>query len=172
MQTIPLTQGKIALVDDEDFEAVSTFKWLAHRNYRTHYAQRHMRRAGGGRPLEHMHRVVLERKLGRSLSGGEVSDHINGNGLDNRRDNLRAVTRSQNARNCRRRRTNPSSRYLGVCWYGKYEKWTAKVMVDRKDIFLGYHGSELEAALAREAFIEDRPELHARSNFPPTLWDM
>lgn len=168
MKEIPLTQGKVALVDDEDFEAVAAVKWCAKRGGQTYYAERHIPCPGGSRPTERMHRLVLARVLGRDLLKGEHPDHINGDGLDNQRSNLRVATRAQNMRNCRRRSANPSSQYLGVSFHKDSGKWQAQVRVPGKQIHLGIHSSELAAAQAREAFISVHPELHARSNFPIT----
>jgi hypothetical protein len=112
-----------------------------------------------------MHRVVLSRKLGRALLRREEVDHEKGNGLDNRREKLRLATSAQNKRNCRRKSANPSSRYLGVNWHKVKKGWQAKIMVNGKSVYLGLHPTELEAALAREAYIKAHPELMARSNF-------
>jgi hypothetical protein len=170
MREIPLTQGKVALVDDEDYEALNAFKWYAYRSCRTYYAQRMARRPDGGWNHEDMHRAILARKLERALVKGEKTDHWNGDGLDNQRGNLRLATNAQNNRNCRRRRSNPSSQYLGVSWDKCRKKWRAQwraqMMVNGEPIFLGYHTTELAAAEAREAYVIAHPELMARLNFP------
>ena len=75
MKEIPLTQGMVTLVDDEDYEDLSAFKWCAMRNYHTFYAVRHVRRLDGRRAMEWMHRVVLARKRGRALLESEKTDH-------------------------------------------------------------------------------------------------
>ena len=165
MKEIPLTQGKVARVDDEDFEAVSSVKWYARRHHRTFYAIRNMLRPDGKWVHEHLHQVVLARKLGRPIAKGMEADHKNGDGLDNQRGNLFEATGGQNQRNCRRHSKNPSSRYLGVCLRKLTGKWFARINVDGKSVYLGYHATELEAALAREAYITAHPELNARSNF-------
>jgi hypothetical protein len=162
MREIPLTQDKVALVDDEDYEALNAFKWFVKRDRDTSYAMRNVR----GKPTKELiHRVVLARKLGRTLAKGERADHINGDGLDNRRENLRQATHAQNMRNCRRHSVNPSSRYLGVRWYKHTRKWLAQIKIDSRPIYLGTYRTENEAALAREFYIVAHPELHARSNF-------
>ena len=106
MRDIPLSQGKVALVDDGDFEALNAHKWCAQRVRHTFYAVRHVRRADGWRMTERMHRVVLARKLGRPLMPGEKPDHENGDGLDNQRDNVRLATNAQNGRNRHWRKAN------------------------------------------------------------------
>ena len=114
---------------------------------------------------EQMHRMVLERKLGRPLSKGEMPDHENGDGLDNRRVNIRLSTHMQNMHNCRRHAANPSSKFLGVHWHRCGRKWQAVIGVNGKKIDLGRYNLEFDAAMAREAFIVAHPELMARSNF-------
>jgi hypothetical protein len=166
MREIQLSQGKVALVDDEDFGALSAVKWCAHRNGCTFYAQRGIRQPDGSLKAEHIHRLVLAWSLNRELAKFEHADHINGDGLDNRRANLRVVTSAQNNRNCRRHRANPSSRFLGVDWYKARRKWRTRVTVDGKQVFLGWYDSELAAAQAREIYIVAHLELCARTNFP------
>ena len=112
-----------------------------------------------------MHRVILARKLGRPLLKKEEVDHEHGDGLDNRRDELRPATDGQNARNCRRRKENPSSRYLGVSRYTRGENWQSETNINGKRIYLGRYATEFEAALAREYYITAHPELMARANF-------
>lgn len=165
VKEISLTQGKVALVDDEDFEALNEHRWFAHTDGTNFYAGRKLPRQCGIQRMEHMHRVVLARIIGRELNRGEYPDHINSDGLDNRRTNLRLATSAQNQRNCRRHSRNPSSKYLGVSWDKRAGQWKAYMMVSGKQVFLGYRHSEVEAAKAREAYIVDHPELFARSNF-------
>jgi len=165
MKEIELTQGKVALLDDEDFEEIAAHKWYAYRHHHTFYARRPVRRLDGGRTTEYLHRVILARMLGRALAKDEQVDHIDGDGLNNLRCNLRPATQSQNNRNCRRHVSNPSSQYLGVYWHKCSKKWRAQIQIDRKRLYLGIHATELEAALAREYFIDAHPELQAKSNF-------
>jgi hypothetical protein len=167
VQSIELTQDKVALLDDEDFEEIAAFKWHAERRHHTHYAQRTVRRLDGGWTTEYLHRVILARMLGRALAKDEQVDHIDGDGLNNLRCNLRPATQSQNNRNCHRRVSNPSSQYLGVSWHKRDKKWRALIRIPEKVLFLGYHATEIDAAHAREAYIAAHPELQAKSNFPP-----
>ena len=129
-----------------------------------------MPKPDGGYKTELMHRIILTRKLGCEIAPGMVPDHEDGNGLNNRRYNLRESTGGQNQRN-RRKHIAKTSQYIGVSWYKATGKWTAQIGVSpvgakRKQIHLGYYTSELAAALAREAYINLHPELNARSNFP------
>lgn len=135
MKTIQLTQNKIALVDDNDFEYLSQWKWRAHFNRKNWYALY-------GKDGLRMHRLLL------SLSKNDKRqvDHINGNGLDNRRCNLRVCTCQQNTRN-RKKHKNSASKYKGVFWYGPLNKWVAKIWFNNKSVHLGYFKSEKEAAL-------------------------
>ena len=144
MKEIPLTQGKVALVDDEDWEVLSAgFKWFARREKDTSYAIRNVRIPGVLHTTEKMHRVVLARKLGRPLAKGEEVDHKDGDGLDNRRDKLRLATHAQNMRNCRRHAASPSSRYLGVCWHRDRNKWVASIQISGKQVYLGIYITEV-----------------------------
>lgn len=93
MKLIPLTQGMVAIVDDEDFPRISSVKWSVQKNCNTFYAKRNTPAINGKRQgIELMHRWVLNPPVGKEI------DHINGNGLDNRKINLRAVTHRQNGR--------------------------------------------------------------------------
>ena len=166
MREIQLTRGKIALVDDEDLETISEFKWYAHPSNYTFYAVRSAWIRGIGSTNESMHRVILARKLGRGLLKSEEADHENGDGLDNRRENLRPATHAQNHRNCYQRKPNRSSQYLGLTWHNLRKNWQVQIKVYGKTIFLGRYATELEAALAREYYIASHPELMARSNLP------
>lgn len=106
MREIPLTQGKVALIDDEDYEELSQYKWTAHhRAKNTWYAVRYVgKRVDGKRVGVHiqMHRVIT------NCPDGLVVDHINHNGLDNRKENLRTVTAAVNAGNRRPKDANVS----------------------------------------------------------------
>lgn len=162
MKTIPLTQGKVALVDDEDWEFLRLTRWCAHRKPRTTYAVRTRCYAGGGRVFEQMHRLVLERALGRPIYPGMECDHEDGNGLNNQRSNLREVTKRGN---CENKHVVKTSRYLGVSRYRSSGKWMAQIGITGKVLNLGYYATELEAAMEREVFIKAHPELMAKSNF-------
>ena len=157
MREIVLTRGQVAIVDDEDFEAVSAFKWCAQPSRHTFYALRNVRRPGGGKTTENLHRLVLARKLGRPLLNGEKADHENGDGLDNRREKLRLATNAQNMRNCFKSLPNKSSQFLGVARHRATKKWQASIRVPGKSIYLGLHDTELGAAQSREAYILAHP---------------
>lgn len=139
MKEMILTRGAVAIVDDEDYEKLKAHKWSASA---TGYAVRGFRRNGKS-ILVKMHREIL----GEQCAGLEV-DHINGNKLDNRRENLRIATRSQNASNRPKYYKDSSSKYKGVRKAKGRKKWTARICVNRKDIYLGQYETEEEAAMA------------------------
>jgi len=95
----------------------------------------------------YLHRFVMSNILGRPLKSTERVDHINGNGLDNRRCNLRLCEHKQNMAN-QGSRKNTSSKYKGVTFYKRDQKWQAKISPNGKTIHLGYFDSEIEAAKA------------------------
>lgn len=131
---IPLTRGDVALVDDEDAGFVLRWKWCRAS------AKRYAVGQVGGRQVR-MHRLLLG-----ALPGQEV-DHINGDGLDNRRCNLRLATSTQNKAN-RRKSPGLSSRYKGVYRRPGRSTWYAVITTERRTRHLGSFGSEVEAALA------------------------
>ena len=142
MKEIELVNGKgYALVDDDDYEELSQYKWYALSSDRyTTYAWRKSCR-DDGRITVRMHRQIMDAPAGKQV------DHINHDGLDNRRENLRLCSPSQNMRNSRKRK-GTSSRYKGVCWVSRDRKWEAKAKLDNVTIYLGYHDSEDDAARA------------------------
>lgn len=151
MKRIPLSNNRFggeprgfALIDDEDYELVSSYSWaLAMRDVRS-YAQTSL---GNRKPSVYMHRLLL----GLEKGDQRVTDHRNGDGLDNRRSNLRVVTTAVNARNLRSREGG-TSRYRGVSWFPRKNKWRATAMVNYRQVSLGYHINELDAARAVEVF--------------------
>ena len=132
MKEILLPQNKVAIIDDEDYELVSQYKWYPRKSGRNFYA-------GTNIPLR-LHTLIMGKKQGFEI------DHINHDGLDNRRCNLRHVTRSQNRHNCRSR-LNTSSIYKGVCWHKRDKRWVAAITDNRIRYHLGSYTSEQEAAL-------------------------
>ena len=157
-RTIPLSGGFVALVDEEDYGRLSQHKWFAQRGKRTTYAARDQH--APARRRMYMHREILGLPDGRTMN----ADHKNGNGLDNRRENLRVGTQSQNLAN--RAGWGKTSRYKGVTWNKKRGVWVASVCVNYKHHFLGHFSLEEEAARAYDvAALQHRGEF-ARLNFP------
>ena len=140
MKEIQLTQGQVALVDDEDFEALSQSKWWANKDRNTFYAYRWIKVDGKG-IAQSMHNAILN---------GKGIDHIDKNGLNNQKSNLRFCTISENAMNQRKQR-NTSSIYKGVCIDKPYGKWRSHIRINGKAIDLGSFTSEVEAAKAYNA---------------------
>ena len=133
MKKIKLTQGKYALVDDEDYMRVNIFRWhLMSRGY----AARDM-----GRKKILMHRFIL------GVVTNMYVDHINGDGLDNRKENLRFATQRQNLGNSRRRVDNKTG-FKGVHYYKRDCSYKATIKAAGRNKHLGYFKTAEEAALA------------------------
>ena len=146
MKEIRLTQGKVALVDDEDFEELNQHKWYALKSCNTFYAQRAGGRVNGSMTTIKMHHVILGKP-----PKGFVTDHRSGCGVDNQRHNLRFVTHRQNIQNIKK---GNSSKYSGVCWVKRNKKWHAQITVNKIKKHLGYFKSELQAFLAYQQAVE------------------
>lgn len=158
---IQLTQGQVAVIDDVDAD-LAAFKRYAHRDEKTFYAQREIRRPGGSRKIERLHQVIA-RRMG--IVG--APDHIDGNGLNNRRSNLRQASDSQQAAH-RGLQVNNTSGYKGVSWRKDVAKWQAQIQVNGKRRHLGYFADPIEAAKAYDrAALEFQGEF-AVVNFPAT----
>ena len=153
---IPLTQGKFAIVDAENYEQLSKYRWYAVKSRRTYYAIRSVKRS---RVQIRMHRMLL------NAPPGLLVDHINNNGLDNRRSYLRLCTRAQNALNQRPRR-GTSSRYKGVGWDKSKKKFRASITHHYKRIHLGYFDDEIDAAKAYDKKAKELFGEFAYLNFP------
>lgn len=133
---IPLSQGKFAIVDDEDYEWLSQWRWFLDGRY-----VKKSEWINGKSKLFTMHRVIMESKK------TEQVDHINGDGLDNRRSNLRIATRSQNGIN-RKIHKNNTSGYRGVCWHKGGKKWLSRIRFEGRTFVLGLYFTKEEAARA------------------------
>ena len=136
---IPLTQGKYALVDQDDFERLNKHKWYAVKSANTFYARR-TKRAGKKYIAMRMHREVI------NPPDNLFVDHINHNGLDNRKANLRPATCAQNSYNRIRFRKIQSSKYTGISWTKQNKKWMVQIRYKGRRIFLGLFEDEIQAA--------------------------
>src|SRR5262245_60614681 len=126
---ILLTRGLFAVIDQADAAKVSIHHWCAHRRGRTHYAATNIKSADGKRITLHMHRLLVD------AAPDEKVDHIDGDGLNNSRSNLRRASHSENMRNSRRRKDN-STGFKGVS-PGRHGRFQAKIQVNRKTMWLG-----------------------------------
>lgn len=140
MKIIWLSKGQFTLVDDEDYERLSRFKWYARKSKNTFYATRRLGKHG-----DHiqMHRDIV----GINEYPKLFADHEDHNGLNNQRDNLRVATRSQNNAN---KKAIGVSIYLGV-FYNKQcvnKPWYSRIRKNKKTRHLGYFANEMEAAIA------------------------
>lgn len=146
---IQLANGNdVALVDDEDFLLVSQYSWCSQLGYARAYKYHN-----GGRTTFTMHRLIM----------GGLVDHINGNGLDNRRENLRLCTHLQNMGNRKTPTTNKSG-YKGVSHCGR--KWRAEAMCKYEHYYLGIFEDKESAARAYDQKAIELWGEFARTNFP------
>lgn len=155
---IPLTRRRFAKVDPEDFGWLSQFRWHYVRTGRTFYAVRSCYHCGRGCKVW-MHREIA------GTPGGMVCDHVNHNGLDNRRANLRNCTTAQNNLN-RQHYRNSRSRYKGVWWCKCMQMWGSEIQAGGEAEFLGYFVREVEAARAYDAAARRLHGAFACLNFP------
>lgn len=133
MKKIPLTQGKFALVDDEDYEWISQWKWYYHYGYA-------IRRTEGIR----MHRVIT------NCPDNKIVDHINHNKLDNRRGNLRICDYSTNNHNVGRRKDNTSG-VRGVTYKESKKLWVVRLQLAGRRMYIGSFKKWEDAKQCRES---------------------
>jgi hypothetical protein len=156
MKEIKLTQNKVVLVDDEDYEYLNQWKWYADTNKKTNYASRKIVLDGIKTSIR-MHTVIMKTPIGLTV------DHINHNGLDNRKENLRVCTQEQNSKN--RLKVNGKSKYLGVSPSNRISKpWRAFGKISKKSISIGYFKTQEEAAIAYNNFAKQNYKEYANLN--------
>ena len=154
MIEIPLTQGQAALIDDDDFELVSKYKWHAtwKPSTKSFYAVTKIRKPDGKQTALLMHRLIVGAKKGQQV------DHIHHLTLDNRKSELRLCTASQNRSNSGAQANNTSG-FKGVSWQKQRQKWQAHIMLNRKKKYLGcFHTPEQ----AHEAYCRAALDLHGQ----------
>lgn len=127
------------MVDDADYEEFKKHKWCTNRSGNIHYAMRHIKKEDGKQTLLYMHQAVIGKNSNLHI------DHIDGNGLNNQRNNLRHVTPRQNSQNLH---IPKSSQYTGVYWHKRDEKWMSQIRINGKVKYLGYFENEYAAHLA------------------------
>jgi len=161
MKKISLTQGMFAIVDDEDYDHINSFRWFAHKErHGIYYAYRN---ASIKNSYTRMHRMIL-----RARSNFEI-DHINGNGLDNRRCNIRLCSHAENLRN--QTRIHGKSKYKGVWWDKNNNKWSCGLTFNYKQIWIGRFISEIEAAKAYDNKAKELFGDFAYLNFPASKYN-
>lgn len=139
--SLALPSGDLVLFDEADQHLIDQYRWSVMRRSHTNYVRGYIRgsRAAG---YVQMHRILLD------LPVSDV-DHVNGNGLDNRRVNLRTATRGQN--NANRSSRVGQSGYRGVVWHRQNRRWVAQISVDNKTQYLGSFDDPWDAAQAYNA---------------------
>lgn len=142
---IPLSQGKDAFIDAEDYERLSRYTWHAvkRKNQNVWYAERSIWNGRKGHTIP-MHRDVLNL----SLNDGNLVDHKDRNGLHNWKDNLRIASNSVNSYN-RKQNKNNTSGFRGVSWHSRDNQWIARIRVNSYLYNLGYYQT---AELAAKAY--------------------
>lgn len=151
---IQLSSGEWALVSHEDMD-------LAHKSWVPGFMN-YPRFGGAGE--QRMHRIVMSRSLGRALKPGEEVDHINGNVLDNRRENLRIASRSENMRNQVNRPAGLTG-YIGVSAASKSKKFRAFLVMNYQQVYIGVFPTAQEAAWMRDQYALALHGEFARFNF-------
>ena len=156
MKEIPLTQGKVAQVDDEDFEWLNQWRWCFHGDG---YAERRSARISGKSHIIFMHRLIAK------TPDGFETDHIDGDGLNNQRHNLRICSNAENQHN-RGVQTNNTSGYKGVVWDRQRQRWLASIRINQRLLFLGRFETAEDAAQAYDEKAKILFGGFARTNFP------
>lgn len=151
MKELVLSQGKVAIVDDDIFDSLGRWKWSAQnpRGVRW-YAYRKVEMCGRKRKSVFLHQAICGMPLSRKI----VIDHINGDGLDNRRDNLRFLSQGENISNSHLRRCGKThSRFPGVTWHKGKKRWYTSFTKDGVTKFIGTFRKETDAAIARQKYL-------------------
>jgi len=168
MKTIQLTQNQVAKISDEDFDLISKYKWSAYRiagtsangNQHLYGFKAGFKKSIDGKVKKFwMHNIIMN-----PPSGYEV-DHIDGDPLNNTRENLRVCTHAENCRNRGKPSTGKTSKYTGVRKRFDRNKFEASIRVNGKSIHIGYFESEEDAAKAYDAKATEEFGVFARLNF-------
>lgn len=160
MKLITLTRGQFAMVDDADFDWLNQWKWRAEKSKYNYYAVRYAGKLNGKDIVLKMHRVIL------GLTDSKIlGDHINLNGLDCQRNNLRKATSSQNNYN-KKKQANCSSEFRGVSNHKIRDKWISQISYQGKLIYIGQYDDEIKAAISYDVKAIELYKDMALLNFP------
>jgi hypothetical protein len=166
-RTIPLTKGLFAIVDPDDYHRLVNFNWHANKSAHTHYAVRYLPKGNvvslsnrRKNKVEYMHHLIID------IPEGLFCDHINHNGLDNRKANLRPATLAQNIRHRRKFKSPSRSKYKGLTWRKKEKAWHVRIYTNGKRIFIGSFKDEFAAAHAYDSAAKHYYGDFATLNFP------
>jgi AP2 domain-containing protein len=155
---IPLTQGKVTVIDFEDFEKVRLYKWHAQRVNNHWYARAYTGRENKKSQLTYLHKFLC--------NGEQDTDHRDGDGLNNQRRNLRACSKSENQRSVRRKKDGATSKFRGVSLCRQTNRWRAQIYYGRRQHVLGRYDNAENAARAYDAAAKEYFGEFASLNFP------
>lgn len=161
MRLIPLTKDKFAMVDDEDYEKVSQHKWhvFMRKDKKSLYATYTLHDLKNHKDTTiRMHRFIMD------ASKNTQVDHIDGNGLNNQKNNLRFSTNQLNQANKGKNKNNKSG-FKGVSFNNQHKRYISQVMFDGKVIYLGLYVDPIEAAKAHDKKAKELFGEFARTNF-------
>ena len=161
---IQLTQGKVAIVDDENYDWLNQWKWQATKSRNTYYAVRQVYLGGGRKNSKYVHLKMHRVILGLIEGDGKITDHRDDNGLNNKIANLRICNFSQNLRN-QKPRKNCSSQYKGVYWRKNRQRWIVEIKINGKLKRFGSFKNEIEAARCYDQKAKELFGEFARTNF-------
>jgi len=155
-----MSQPRYAKVDSDDYYRLRKYEWFAQGGAPNYYAVREV-----GTSKEKRRTVIYLHKEIIDVPDGMLIDHINHDGMDNRKANLRQATYWQNMYNRRKCSVAKSSKYKGVCWKKQTRKWVARITFEKKQIHLGYFKNEIDAAKAYDAAAKKYHKEFACLNF-------
>lgn len=150
---LPLSNGGFSLIDQEDLEKVSSYTWMVNYNGSNNIVETTKK------PRQSLSRMIMD------APNDKLVDHINGNTLDNRKENLRLCSYEENSRNTRLYSTNTSG-FRGVQWSKGDRRWKVRITVKFKRIYLGVYKNILDAARAYDEAAKKYHGEFASLNFP------
>ena len=155
-----LGEGLYTIVDLSDYYLLNNFRWSAKRDRRNIYAVRFLNEPLKQATIVSLHRIIL------NSPPNLLVDHKNGHTLDNRRENLRLATRSQNVHNKCKTQSKTSSKFIGVSLEKRRGRWDVRIRHEGKQIWIGTFDNEIDAARAYDEAAKKYHGEFARLNFP------